>query len=158
MEQLDRHDSDSLITIRTPTEGRKWCSEGSHAIMWSHKGIRYTRTALTFIHSVWVVKCFQLHKMPANVMVFVLFNLKCRTIKNKFSRQLKLNILSFINVTEVSEYVVRLFRILDTWFLKIFQCEVKVGWNTSFSYKGGSVCTTEITNNFCIPENRRILT
>ena len=60
---------------------------------------------------------------------------------NKFSRWKKLNILLFMNVTEVAEYVVPFFRIQNICFLKTFQCEVKVGCKTN---KGASVFTTEI--------------
>jgi len=62
-----------------------------------------------------------------------------------------------MSVTEVAEYVAPSFRIQNTCFLKTFQCEVKVGCKTSFTYKGGSLFTTEIVNNFVFLQNRRIL-
>jgi len=67
----------------------------------------------------------------------------------KFSR-LKINILPFMNVTEVPEYVAPLFKIQNPWSLQTFLCESKVECKTSFNYKGGLVFTTEIVNKFCI--------
>jgi len=58
-------------------------------------------------------------------MIYVLINLKCHIILNKCSRWKNLNILLFINVTEVADCVAPLFRIHNTCFLKKFQCEIK---------------------------------